>query len=1283
MFMRLPGLRGSGLVGVRRLVGVLAVVVLVAGVGVLGVGVASAFGAGCEGCLPWWHVTVGARPSLLPAGTARDEVQELVTTPGGGGVTAFTLLVREEKFAGNYASPVTREEEEEGVKLLTAANVQVGLERRYGAGNVVVSEEPDVLLGPGAMRFVIMTAAAVAPIEVFENKGTVLPSVLTTAQGSGDVVVVATNLGDATVDGETAPVTVKDTLPAGVRAVGYEAISAETAGIEEAGQVSCELQTVGEPRTTTCTFSGTTVLDGETVPRSLPPYHKIEVRLEVAVEAGTPSGGVDAAVVSGGGARSPGSVSRGLPVAKMPGEKVPFGIEDYEVSPEEPGGVLDRQAGSHPFQTTFTLDLNQGPPFTGLTGGSDAEPAGLIKDFKSKLPPGFIGNPTPFPRCTLPEFQERLCPADTILGVATTLVNEPAVLGLKTNLMSPVFNLEPSVGEPARFGFLTSKETPIFIDSSVRNGGDYGIDGESNDVLQDVGALSAQVTLWGVPGDARHDESRGFGCLDPDDTEFPVCRALAETNPPPLFSLPTSCTGHPLESEAEVDSWEEPGVFKSASTNAFQVMPTLVGCERLPFEPSIRVTPDGTAGSTPTGLDVDVHVPQEAILNGTGLAQSAVKDITVALPEGVAVDPSDADGLEACPEALLDFQGFQALDPGTDPGVLSPVFLSKLPGSHGSSEQFDPGLNFCSDASKIGTAEISIPVLPATQHLKGAVYLAAQEANPFGSLLAMYIVAEDPVSGVLAVIAGQVHLGGSGQLVTTVEDNPQAPFEDADLHFFGGERAPLATPAHCGAYTTNASFVPWAAEPSDEAALTVHSSSTFDITSGPHGTACPGASLPFSPALTAGAVSNEAGGYSPFTMTMSREDGQQPLKAIELQMPPGLSGKLAGVELCPEPQASQGLCGANSLIGETTISVGVGGDPYTVTGGHVYLTGPYEGAPFGLSIVNPAKAGPFDLAHTKTNSPPCDCVLVRAKIQVNPITAVLTVTSPTTGPYAIPTILEGIPLQIQHVNVTINRPSFTFNPTNCDPLAITGLLSSSEGATDTLNVPLQVANCATLKFQPKVTVSAAGHASKLDGASLHFKVSYPTSSIGTQTWIQEAKFDLPKQLPARLETLQQACLAHVFETNKAACPKASIIGTAIVHTQVLPVPLTGKIYFVSYGAAKFPEAVMVLEGYGITIDLHGETFINKTTGVTSATFHNTPDVPFQTIEATIPTGRYSEFGANLTGKHPYNFCGHKLTMPTLLKAQNGQETHQNTPITITGCTKTPKHATKHHKHTKH
>jgi hypothetical protein len=561
----------------------------------------------------------------------------------------------------------------------------------------------------------------------------------------------------------------------------------------------------------------------------------------------------------------------------------------------------------------------------------------------------------------------------------------------------------------------------------------------------------------------------------------------------------------------------------------------LTGCAELTFPAALTVAPDVTSASSSSGLTVGVHVPQTAALNPDGLAESSLRDTTVALPAGVAINPAGANGLEACSEGLAGFTGLEEFNPEFEAGVKWSTFSSSP------IESLQPGVSFCPNGSKIGEVTITTPLLP--NPLKGFVYLAAQNANPFGSLIAMYMIVEDPVSGSTVKLAGEVRLCEStgqvlngvscqapGQIVTTFENTPDLPFEELELHFFGGERAPLTTPSRCGTYTTQASFTPWNGN------APVNTTAPFEITSGPNGSPCtyPGQSLPFDPSLTAGTTSIQAGGFSPFTMTMSREDGQQNLQAISLNMPAGLSGLLAGVELCPEPQADEGTCGPNSLIGETIVSVGVGSDPFSVKGGRVYITGPYEGAPFGLSIVNPAVAGPYNLGQ----------VIVRAKIEVNPITAALTITSDNSGPYKIPTILDGIPLQIKHVNVTINRSGFTFNPTNCNKTAITGSLDSTEGATDTLSVPFQATNCATLGFAPKFAVSTSGKTSKANGASLSVKLTYPKAPFGSQANIARVKVDLPKQLPSRLTTLQKACTAAQFNTNPAGCPAASVIGHA-------------------------------------------------------------------------------------------------------------------------------------------
>ena len=520
--------------------------------------------------------------------------------------------------------------------------------------------------------------------------------------------------------------------------------------------------------------------------------------------------------------------------------------------------------------------------------------------------------------------------------------------------------------------------------------------------------------------------------------------------------------------------------------------------------------------------------------------------------------------------------------------------------------------------------QIDTPLLPSP--LTGAVYLASQGDNPFGSLIALYIVAENKEYGVLVKVAGQVTPDPvTGQLVTTFDETPPLPFSDLKLSFFGTARAPLSTPELCGTYTTETSIEPWSGTPA------VSPSSKFQITSGPAGSPCADP-LPFSPGFQAGSTNLQAGAFTPFTLTMSRPDADQTLSRVEMQMPPGLLGTLSTVKLCPEPQASQGTCGEESLIGHTVVSAGLGNDPYTVTGGKVFVTTGYKGAPYGLSIVNPAKAGPFDLGIGGG----------RAAINVDPHTAALTIKSD-----PLPTIIDGIPLQIQHVNVTVDRDKFTFNPTNCNKTAIMGTLSSSQGATSQVATPFQVTNCATLAFKPKLTASTSGKTSRANGASLHVKLTYPEGPYDAN--IAKVKVDLPKQLPSRLTTLQKACPAATFEANPAGCPAASIVGHAKAVTPVLPVPLTGPAYFVSHGGEAFPNLIIVLQGYGDSRPRRHDVHQCKA-GITSSTFKTVPDVPVGTFELTLPQGKYSALAAN------GNLCKSKLKMPTAFVAQNGAET---------------------------
>jgi hypothetical protein len=1067
--------------------------------------------------------------------------------------------------------------------------------------------------------------------------------------GEGTIVVVASNLGDAPVDGAASPVTITDTLPAGLEAKSVLGFAGSLDNRGGSDTMSC-----AAPPVLSCTFGDV-----------LYPYEPLEMRIAVKVVSAS-SGELNSAKVTGG-LTPPASVKYPVTVSSAP---VQFGVERYEVASEGANGMPETQAGSHPFQFTTSLGLNEGvqpatkcQPGLAPQGTPEAclEPPALPKDLRFDLPAGLIGNPDAVPQCGEKQFAARgsestnQCPADTVLGVAAVTI-DLELLAL-TTITTPIFNLAPSPGEPARFGFIV-EGTPVTLDTAVRTGRDYGVVVSSNNISELPDFVGVQATFWGVPGDPRHDSARGWSCIAGEYYAGAVgpCVLQDQQRPSAFLTLPTSCTGE-LQSPMEADSWKEPA-------NRIPVGPTtplesLDSCNDLPFSAGIETAPDLQQASTPTGLKVDVHVPQSATLDSNGVAGADVKDIDVTLPEGVVLNPSGADGLEACSEGLVGYEGSGELDQAGEPGNSTALFKSRLPGTlaalaAGEAGPFEQGVNFCPDASKVAEVTIKTPLLP--NPLKGSVYLAAQNENPFGSLVAMYLVAEDPVSGVLVKLPGEVSLNaGSGQITASFLNSPQLPFEDAELHFFGGDRAPLSTPAFCsgtsahpGPYTTEATFTPWSGnEP-------VTSTSSFEITSGPNGGPCPGASLPFTPSFNAETTNINAGAFSPLQTTITREDGQQNIQALQLHFPPGLSGVLAGVKLCGEAEANAGTCGPASLIGSTIVSVGLGANPFTVTGGKVYLTGPYEGAPFGLSIVNPAVAGPFNLGQ----------VIVRAKVEVNPITAALTVTTDNSGPYKIPSILDGIPLQIKHVNVTIEgvggNNKFTFNPTNCSPTAVTGTASSTEGASAPVSIPFQVTNCTKLEFAPKFSVSTSGKTSKSKGASLTATLSEPAGSMGTQANITRVKVDLPKQLPSRLTTLQKACTAKQFELNPANCPKDSMIGYAKVTTPLLPVPLEGPAIFVSHGGEAFPSLTMVLQGYGVTIDLVGTTFISKK-GITSTTFKTVPDVPFNAFTLTLPEGKFSALAAN------GNLCSSKLAMPTEFLAQNGLKINESTKVGVTGC----------------
>jgi hypothetical protein len=1293
----------------------------------LGIAATPAF-AETETLQPWWHLRTSTRPTNIEPGTATDEVQQVTVGAGGG---TYELNHSGGGVFGRYIVEV-RPFNVELAHTATAPEIQVALEHFYGPGTVEVTNWQEVA---GAVSYDVRFVGRLTdlPVELIQSLQAQVRQ-LALGRPDGEIVVSAANVGDASVESlaKGLPVTIKDDVPKGLQVVAVEGdvdenISELRRSLFNTQILECSAVTVS------CEFNGTPPpAEGEerrgAYPSSIPPFETLQMIVAVNVEKpGAKVEGENSAQISGGGAPAA-SFKRPLTAS---GATLGFGLDTYEMSAEEAGGGATTQAGKHPFQLTTTEEANQTVV---------PSPVGLPKGLHFNLPPGLLGDPSAIPRCSLKqfytnakgpggEFFENECPVDTVIGanVVSLRTTPPSGAGSfnKGRVMSPVFNVEPAPGEPARFGFL-AEGVPVLLTTAVRTGGDYGVTVSAADISQSIEFLSNEFTVWGVPGAAAHEHQRGQkGCV-----EANICTSPQEGTPPPFLSLPTTCTGRPLQSTVEGYSWELPERPTEIMQPFFNTieMVTVAGCNQLPFQPSIKVTPDSEQASKPTGLNVDVHVNQDSILNPEGLAQSAVKDIQVTLPAGMILNPSAADGLEACsantadrPEGQLGTPGDQIGYEGSresplEPGVSNPAFTPYLPGTvdaegGGFKEALQPGKNFCPNASKIAEATIHTPLLPSNQPVKGFVYLAAPQnfagfpqENLFGTHVAMYIVAEDPISGSLVKLPGKVELCLSagevidgrtcevaGQINSLFENEPQLPFEDAELHFFGGERAPLASPTHCGSYTTNATYTPWSG------GSPVSASSTFQITSGPNGSPCPGSSLPFNATLHSSVSDINAGGFTPLSTTLSRPDGNQSIQSVTLHYPPGLSGILSNVELCPEPQANNGTCGPNSQIGETIVSVGVGGDPFTVTGGKAYITGPYEGAPFGLSIVNPAKAGPFNLQEGRP-------VVVRAKIEVNPYTAALTITTntPEQG-FAIPTIIEGFPLQIQHVNVLVNRPGFTFNPTSCNPTKVTGTINSAEGSSSAVEDPFQVANCAHLKFSPSFAASTSAKDNFNDlGASLAVKVTYPKGPQGTYANVARVKVELPLALPSRLTTLQKACTAKQFELNPANCPAASFIGHVVVHTQLLPVPLEGPAIFVSHGGEAFPSLIMVLQGYGVTIDLVGTTFISHA-GITSTTFKTVPDQPFETFELTLPTGKFSALAATTnvckpvrteTVKKQVSIKRHgktvkvtkkvselvaaPLLMPTEFTAQNGAEFKQTTKISVVGCPKA-KPAVKHKK----
>jgi hypothetical protein len=878
------------------------------------------------------------------------------------------------------------------------------------------------------------------------------------------------------------------------------------------------------------------------------------------------------------------------------------GVETFDSQILTTNGSAATEAGSHPYEWTLTFVLEHHPGEEG-----SIQPNVEVQNVDVNLPPGMVVNPSATTtRCSEAALESAgICPGSSVVG------EDDYSFGIKeaSQGKEPVYNMETPPQEPAELAFRALEGTIVHILGNVRTGSDYGLAAEVPDVNQQARVWANTITLYGEPKEARL----------------------------PFLTLPTSC-GSPLTTSLSANSWQDPAAYTveaSAFSDDSEGDPVPVtGCEKLSFSPSLSVQPTTHAASSPTGLNVELTVPQEESFDG--LAEADLRNAVVTLPAGMSGSPAVANGTL---------------------GACSPQQI-------GLTEASSPS---CPKSSKIGTVEVATPLLE--QPLDGSVYLAQQGinqfpqegSNPFDSLIALYLVIEG--KGVVLKVPGEVSMDPvTGQLTTRFGEDPeveegnpavtghlllpQIPFSHLKLDFFGGARAALVTPPTCGTYAVTSSLTPYSAPESGPPATP---SSSFEINE-----RCNGGQ--FNPSLVAGTENNQAGGFSPMTVRLSLSEALEPeqeMERIQVKMPPGLLGEVPSVTLCKEPQAEQGTCGQESLIGHVTTGVGAGPDPLYVTG-EVFLTESYEGAPFGLSIVAPAVAGPFDLGVVK----------VRAAVNIDPETAALTVTSD-----PLPRILDGIPLHIRTVDVDVGREHFILNPTNCAPMSIHAQVTGTLGASASLSSPFEAANCAALGFAPKFSVSVSGRSSRVNGTSLDARIAY---LAGAQANIAQAKFELPKQLPSRLKTLQKACPAAVFDANPASCPAASTVGIVRATTPVLSGTLNGPVYFVSHGGEAFPDLDVVLQGDGVRADLVGSTFISKAS-VTSSTFKSLPDVPVSSFELYLPAGPDSALTAN------GNLCKSSLAMPTTFIAQNGTELRQSTPIAVSGCpksTKKPKKAKK-------
>jgi hypothetical protein len=1146
---------------------------------------------------PGWQLWATADPIDLVHGS--DAVQEIRPE-----APSFTLA-----FEGQETTAIS--------SSASAPEVGSALEAlsTIGAGNVSVSTQ--------ASRYLVTFTGALGSSHVSELTASgASVSTLTKGLASGTIRVAVLNVGAAATKNAIeggGPITITDTLPAGVRAKQAGALVADAGAFESRYPLTPRFESdvwdcTGNGPGPSAGVAGATVVTCTNDPVGLPQIagggggptmagqgilNHPQPTLGIAVEAtGQASGLINHVSISGGGAEGSAATTNPLAIATPDPSG---GLVSGDMWLSDPDGTTDTQAGSHPYTASFAFTpataVNAKSELFRPGGGSEETPGLELRELETRIPPGLVGDLSRMPRCSQHELLLERCDPNSMVG---TFSLETA----SGEFQRPVFNMVPAPGSPAQLGFnFAGVNVPIRF--GVRTGEDYSISARFQAPTKNI--LQSVLTLWGVPRDETHDIWHYFvgGCSE-EEMEAPenhgevnyCSRAWYEGAPEEAFlTLPTSCTGPRPFAFEELSAWQVPDFTSETGgpTHDSEGNPAgFDGCNRLPFSPSLSAKPTTDVADSPSGLDFDLHFPQTGLEDPAAeVSEADLKRAVVALPAGVAVNPAAANGLGACSEAQIGYLGKEA-------GL--------------NTDRYTPGAAECPDASKIGTVEVDTPLLrerneagqPTGEHpLRGGVYVAKPVENPFGSLLAIYITVDDPTTGIVVKLAGEVHADPqTGQLTATVE-NPQVPFEDVHLQFFEGAGATLRTPQLCGRYQTTTEMTPWSAPEGADAFPT----DSFEVTHAPGGGACPTieSQLPNTPTVEAATVAPKAGSYSPFYLHVSRADGSQELSKIETTLPEGLLAKLAGVSECPDQAIAQAehrgrldegqterehpSCPSSSEVGVVQVGAGAGPRPYYVAG-HAYLAGPYKGAPLSLEIITPAVAGPFDLG----------TVAVRTALQVDPLTAqVKAVSDP------IPHILQGIPLDVRSISLELGRSQFTLNPTNCGKKTITGAVGSVFGSSSPLSVPFQVGECKALAFRPKVAIQLKGGTRRTKNPALTATVTYPPGSGYAN--IARAQVTLPHSEFLEQSHIRTVCTRVQFDSgagNGSGCPKGSVYGFARAVTPLLDKPVEGPVYLRS-SSHKLPDLVAALGGQ-INVDLDGKIDTGKGGGIRN-TFELVPDAP--------------------------------------------------------------------------